>query len=154
MSVINFKCSPTQREEVKNKCWNIVREHYADSVYPNTNVKYEDEGKEVYTKRLNDLMESELCKIEENEDGLIFEFDSTENAGFSITSGVYGTGMGYSDNGLTFLKNMFESIVQAMPNITFEAQCECCDNWVSEEYTLVYDGETLTGDAEWFEYEE
>lgn len=154
MSVINFKCSPEQREEVKTKCWNAVHEHYSDTVYPNTNVKYENEGAAVYNKRLDDLMQSELCKVEETDDGLRFEFDSTEDAGFSIASGVYGTGMGYSDNGLTFLKNLFENLIKAMPDITFEAECECCDNWVSEEYTLVYDGSELSGDAEWFEYEE
>lgn len=154
MSVINFKCSPEQREAVKQKCWEIIHNHYSTSVYPNSNVDYKNEGKEVYAQRLTDLMASELCKVEETEDGLSFEFDSTEDAGFSIAMGVYGTGMGYSDNGLTFLKPIFIALVEQLPDISFEAECECSDNWVCEEYTCAYDGKELTGDAEWFDYDE
>jgi hypothetical protein len=154
MSVINFKCAPDKKEFVKNTCWEIIRAHYFDTVYPNTNVEYKNEGKEVYLERLNELMKTELCKTEETEDGLRFEFDSTEDAGFSIAMGVYGTGMGYSDNGLTFLRNIFKNLMTEMPEILFEAECECSDNWVCEEYTITYDGDCLSGDAEWLEYEE
>ena len=154
MSVINFKCAPDKREFVKKTCWEIIRTHYLDTVYPNTNVKYQNEGKEIYLERLNELMKTELCKTEETEDGLSFEFDSTEDAGFSIAMGVYGTGLGYSDNGLTFLKPIFTALVEQLPDVSFEAECECSDNWVCEEYTCTYDGKELTGDAEWFDYDE
>ena len=121
MSVINFKCSPEMREEVKTKCWNILQEHYFGSVFPNTRVEYKHEGKDVYLQRLNELMQAELCKVDDTEDGVRVEFDSTEDAGFSIASGVYGTGMGYSDDGLTFLKPVFDELMKELPDICFDA---------------------------------
>ncbi|MEE0965551.1 MAG: hypothetical protein U0L85_00705 [Bacilli bacterium] len=99
-------------------------------------------------------MKNELCKIEDTDDGICVEFDSTEDAGNSIASEVYGTGMGYCDLGLTYLKPLFNKIVKTFPNITFEADCECYDNWVSEEYHCSYDGENFTTDAEWAEYDD
>ena len=153
MSVINFKCSSEQKNDVKKKCWEAIHKHYSNSVFPNSNIKYENEGKDVYSARLDELMKTELCKIEDTEDGVRFEFDSTEDAGFSIASAVYHTNMGYNDNGLTFLKTLFDDIVQALPEIPFEAHCECDDEWVSEEYSCSYDGATFTSDAEWFDYE-
>ena len=154
MSVINFKCSPEQRDDVKKKCWSAIHKHYINSVFPNSNVQYKKEGKDVYSSRLDDLMTVELCKIEDTEEGISVEFDTTEDAGFSIASAVYGTNMGYCDEGLTFLKTLFDDIVQALPEIPFEAECECYDEWVSEEYSCSYDGKTLTGDAEWLNYED
>lgn len=154
MSVILFKCNNERKEEVKQKVWNILHEHYLDSVFPNSHVEYENEGEKVYSKRLNELMESELCKVEEAEDSLRFEFDSTEDAGFSIAMGVYGTGMGYSDNGLTFLKPVFDALIKDLPDVCFEAECECFDNWVCENYTCSYDGETFECDAEWMDFED
>lgn len=151
MSVILFHCDSDKKEEVKNKCWEILHEHYYDSVYPNTHVEYENEGDDVYRSRLNELMQAELCKIEYTEDGIRFEFDSTEDAGFSIASGVYGTGMGYSDDGLTFLKPVFDALIKELPDICFEAECECFDKWVSEEYSCSYDGKYFDCDAEWME---
>ena len=154
MSIILFKCSPERKEEVKNKCWNILHEHYYYSVSPNTKVKYENEGETVYRRRLNELMQDELCKIEDIEDGIRVEFDSTEDAGFSIASSVYGTGMGYCDDGLTFLKPVFDELLKELPDVCFEAECECYDKWVSEEYHCSYDGNTFECDAEWAEYDE
>ena len=113
-------------------------------------MKYENEGKEVYAARLNELMEKELCKVEETEEGISVEFDSTEDAGFSIADNVYGTNMGYSDNGLTFLKPVFDELMKQMPDVCFEAECECSDSWVCEEYSCSYDGEIFECDAEWF----
>lgn len=153
MSVINFKCAPEKREEVKQKCWEIIHKHYSDSVFPNTKVEYKNEGKDIYNRRLTEIMQSELCNVEETDDGLSFTFDSTEDAGFSIAMGVYGTGMGYSDNGLTFLKPMFNALLENLPDVPFTAECECCDNWVSEEYSCSYDGETFETDAEWDEFD-
>jgi hypothetical protein len=154
MSVINFRCTSEQKEDVKKKVWNILHEHYSSTVFPNTRVKYEDEGEDVYSSRLNKLMESELCKVEDTEEGIQFEFDSTEDAGFSIASAVYGTGMGYSDDGLTFLKPVFDALLKELPEICFEAECECYDKWVSEEYSCSYDGTNFECDAEWMEFEE
>ena len=152
MSVINFKCSPEMREEVKTKCWNILQEHYFGSVFPNTRVEYKHEGKDVYLQRLNELMQAELCKVDDTEDGVRVEFDSTEDAGFSIASGVYGTGMGYSDDGLTFLKPVFDELMKELPDVCFEATCECYDKWVSDEYECSYDGNDFECDAEWAEF--
>ena len=82
------------------------------------------------------------------------EFDSTEDAGFMIASSVYGTGMGYSDEGLTFLKPVFDAFMEQMPDVCFEGECECCDKWVCEEFSCSYDGENFECDAEWMDYEE
>ena len=65
-----------------------MHEHYLNLVYPNSNVKYEDEGEKVYSERLDILMKEELCKITDTEDGMCVEFDSTEDAGFSIAGSV------------------------------------------------------------------
>ena len=150
MSVINFKCEITRKEKLKIGVWNILKEHYLGSVYPNSNVKYEDEGENIYTERLEALMKEELCKIEDTEDGVCVEFDSTENAGFSIAGGVYGTGMGYQDAGLTYLRPVFEEIIKAFPDVCFEADCECYDNWISEEYGCSYDGKEFVSEEEEF----
>lgn len=154
MSVIVFKCEDDRREDVKNKFWEILRDHYLGTVYPNTRVKYDNEGEEVYAKRMDELMKDELCKVENVDEGVRIEFDSTEDAGFSIADGVYGTGMGYSDEGLTFLKPLFEELIKQMPDICFEAECECYDKWVSDEYECSYDGECFECNAEWMDYEE
>lgn len=154
MSVINFKCYLEQKEEVKNICWDILHKHYMESVSPNTNVDYEDEGEEVYAMRLTELMKNELCKVEDTEDGIQFEFDSTEDAGYSIAENVYGTSMGYSDNGLTYLEPVFDALIKQMPDVDFEAECECYDNWVSEEYSCSYIDGYFECDAEWMEDEE
>lgn len=61
MSIILFKCENEKIEEVKNKFWEILHNHYLNTVYPNTKVKYNNEREEVYTKRLTTLMEIELC---------------------------------------------------------------------------------------------
>lgn len=151
MSVINFKCSSERKEEVKNICWNILNKHYLNTVSPNTRVKYEDEGMDVYETRMNELMKSKLCKVVDNEDGIQIEFDSTEDAGFLIADSVYGTSMGYSDEGLTFLKPIFDELMKQIPDVCFEAECECYDKWVSEEYNCSYDGENFECDAEWDE---
>jgi hypothetical protein len=151
MSVIVFKCGEERRAEVKKTCFAILHNHYSNTVFPNSNVDYENEGKDVYADRLTELMKSELCKIDDTEDGVRFEFDSTEDAGFSIAMGVYGTGMGYSDQGLTFLKPVFDVLVKELPDVCFEAECECFDKWVSEEYHCSYDGECFECDAEWMD---
>ena len=153
MSVINFKCSDDKKENVKNICWSIIQKHYLSTVHPNTRVKYTNEGIEIYKKRLDELMNDELCSVEYTEDGVSFEFDSTEDAGFLIADCVYKTNMGYSDDGLTFLKPLFDELIIQMPNICFDAECECDDKWISEEYSCSYDGEVFETDAEWVEYE-
>ena len=154
MSTINFKCSVEEQENVKKLFWNILYEHYMNTVFPNTNIEYKDEGKEIYSNRMKELMEAELYKVEDTEDCVEIEFDSTENAGFLIADHVYKTNMGYNDQGLTFLKPIFDELIKQMPNICFEAQCECYDNWVSEEYSCSYDGQYFECDAEWMEDEE
>ena len=153
MSVIIFKCDNERREEVSKKFLDILQEHYYYSVSPNTKVKYENEGEDVYRCRINELMKEELCQIEDVKDGVKIEFDSTEDAGFLIADVVYGTGMGYSDDGLTFLKGVFDALIEEMPDVCFEAECECFDKWVSEEYSCSYDGKNFECDAEWMDFE-
>ena len=148
MSIISFKCEKEKKESVKEKVWEILRNHYFTTVSPNTRVKYEYEGDDVYLKRLDELMRDELCKIEDTAEGICVEFDSTEDAGFSIADEVYGTGMGYCDDGLTYLKPMFEKIIKELPDICFEAHCECDDKWVSEEYDCSYDGENFFSESD------
>ena len=154
MSVILFKCSSERKEYVKKNVWDILHKHYSESVYPNTRVKYEHEGDEVYAARLQDLMKASLCKIEDKDNGIRVEFDSTEDAGFEIASSVYGTGMGYSDEGLVYLKPVFDAFIETMPDIPFEGECECCDKWTCEEYNCSYDGSVFKCNAEWAEYDE
>ena len=153
MSVINFKCSFEKKEEVKNIFWTILQNHYLSTVRPNTNVEYNDEGKEVYFNRMNELMENELCKVNDLENGIQIEFDSTEDAGFSIADFVYKTSMGYSDNGLTYLEPVFDNLIKQLPDIDFDAECECYDNWVSEEYSCSYIDGYFECDAEWMNEE-
>lgn len=45
-------------------------------------------------------------------------------------------------------------IMKAFPDVCFEAECECYDNWVSEESQCSYDGEEFECDAEWADFEE
>ncbi len=153
MSIIRFKCAEEQKENVKNVFWDILLEHYYDSVYPNTKVEYKNEGDNIYKERLNELMLGYLCKVEATDDGVNIHFDSTEDAGFAIADNVYRTGMGYSDDGLTYLRPLFMTLVEKLPDICFEAECECADKWIYEEYECSYDGKTFESSAEWDEFE-
>jgi len=148
MSTITFCCSEKDKDALKAGVLEILRNHYFITVHPNTNAKYENEGEEVYRERLNQLMKNKLCRFEETDEGVLVEFDSTEDAGFAIADEVYHTAMGYSDNGLTYIDPIFEAIVKAFPSVSFEADTECADNWVYEENHYSYDGETLTKDDE------
>lgn len=147
MSIINFTCGAAQMETVKSGIWNIIHAHYLGTVFPNSNEEYEDEGRDVYSERLHELMKEELCQIADTEDGFSVTFDSTEDAGYSIAQQVYGTGMGYSDQGLTSLPPMFKEIVKQFPNIHFEADTECYNKWASSENQYTYDGSTLKMDG-------
>ena len=148
MSIINFICESNKKEELKTGVWEIIHKHYLNTVYPNSKVKYANEGKNVYAERLHELMKEELCIITDTEDGICVEFDSTEDAGFSIADNVYRTNMGYNDEGLTYLKPVFEEIIRAFPEVCFEADCECYDKWVSEEYHCSYDGEEFISEED------
>ncbi len=147
MSVINFVCNNEQKEEVKAGVWEIIREHYLSTVFPNSNVEFEYEGKNAYRPRMEELMKSELCRLEDTEDGLTVDFDSTEDAGMSIAASVYGTGMGYSDQGLTYLFPVFKKIAEKFPGICFEADTECIDKWVEAYNHFSYNGSMLTVDG-------
>jgi len=144
MSTIKFICNDTQYENLKTGVWSLILEHYLSSAFPNTNANYEHEGKDVYRERMHQLMLTELCHIEACEDGIIVDFDSTEDAGFSIAKSVYGTEMDYSDQGLTFLLPLFKNIVENFPDICFDADTECIDNWVEAYDHFSYDGNILT----------
>ena len=148
MSVINFQCDKEFIQELKTGVWEIIRQHYLDSVSPHTMDNVEKESKETYIERLDALMQKELCKISETEDGVCVEFDSTEDAGFSIGDEVYKAGPRYNDNGLTYLNPLFESIIEKFPDVCFNAYCECYDNWVSEEYHCCYDGNEFSSENE------
>ena len=77
MSTITFICGEERKEQLSKGIWSILFQHYFTTVYPNSRVDYENEGKEVYTSRLDDLMKTELCKFQDTEEGLFVEFDST-----------------------------------------------------------------------------
>jgi hypothetical protein len=62
--------------------------------------------------------------------------------------------MGYSDDGLTFLKPVFDELMKELPDVCFEADCECFDKWTSDEYSCSYDGKTFECNAEWMEWDE
>ena len=147
MSTISFQCTEDEKAALRIGVLDILRNHYFTTVHPNTNAKYEREADAIYLTRLDLLIKEKLCSIEETENGLVVEFDSTEDAGFAIVDEVYHTTMGYSDNGLTFIDPIFEGIVKAFPNISFEADTECADNWVYEENHYSYDGANLTKDG-------
>ena len=148
MSTITFQCNEAEKTILKAGLLEIITNHYFTTVRPNTNAKYENEGEAVYRDRLGKLVNDRLCSFEETDEGMVVEFDSTEDAGFAIADEVYHTSMGYSDNGLTWIDPLFQSIVSRFPNIAFEADTECADSWVYEESHYSYDGEVLTKDGE------
>ena len=143
MSTITFTCDESQKESIKKGIWSILKNHYFTSAFPNTNVEYENEGDEVYLARLDDLMKDSLCQVEDTGSGISVTFDSTEEAGFSIASEVYGTSMGYSDWGLTNIVPVFEEIFEQFPSVPFDAHAECADSWAELEYDVSSDGITL-----------
>lgn len=147
MSIINFVCSDAQKEELKSGVWYLIKEHYLSTAFPNTNVKYDKEGKDVYRARLDELMRDELCRIDDTENGIAVEFDSTEDAGCAIAERVYGTDMGYSDEGLTYLLPLFKNIAEKFGDVCFEADTECMDKWVEAYNHYGYDGVLLTIDG-------
>ncbi len=147
MSIINFICDNTKKEALKAGMWELIREHYLSTAFPNTNAEYSRESKEVYRARLDELMRETLCRIDDTENGVAVEFDSTEDAGCSIASSVYGTQMGYSDQGLTYLMPLFRNIAEKFSDVLFEADTECVDNWVKAYNHYSYDGATLTIDG-------
>lgn len=143
MSVIKFVCTEEQKQDIIKGVWDIIKKHYFRAATPNNTIKYEYEGEDVYLGRLDELMQDELCDITDVDDGFSFTFDSTEDAGMSIVEQVYGTNMGYCDDGLTFVHPIFEAIVEKYNGIPFEAHCECYDSWVSMECDFSYDGTIL-----------
>ena len=155
MSVIKFVCTEGQKQDITKGVWEIIKEHYFRAATPNSTIEYEDEGEDIYLMRLDELMHTELCSIADTDDGFSFEFDSTEDAGMAIAEEVYGTSMGYCDEGLTFVNPIFESISQRFKDIPFEAHCECYDSWVSMECDFSYNGKTLKfNDVDYKKYQE
>lgn len=147
MSIIKFVCTDAQKEEVRAGVWEIIREHYLSTAFPNSNCKFTYEGKDVYRPRMEELMKSDLCTIEETEDGIAVDFDSTEDAGDSIAESVYGTDMGYSDQGLTYLFPLFKKIAEKFSGICFDADTECVNKWAESYNHFAYDGSVLTVDG-------
>ena len=147
MSTIIFTCEADQKNELKAGLWNVFFTHYRDTVRPNTNAKYEDEGDSVYDERLQKLMQAELWRVTESENGVEVEFDITEDAGVSIAGEVYHTTMGYNDNGLAEVDWLLQKITNRFPGIPFEADIEICDKWTDEKHHYAYDGESLCVDG-------
>ena len=143
MSIIKFVCTEEQKQNIIKGVWEIIKEHYFRAATPNNTIRYEYEGEDVYLGRLDELMQADLCAIVDTDDGFSFTFDSTEDAGMAIAGEVYGTSMGYCDNGLTFVNPIFETITKRYKDIPFKAHCECYDSWVSIECDFSYDGKTL-----------
>ena len=144
MSVIEFDCHGPEKNDVKNGVWKIIQDHYFQTVFPNSKVRYEDEGKEVYLDRLSGLMKNSLCKAYDKDGGVAIEFDFTEDAGFQITSEVYHTSMGYNDNGLSEVVPVFEKIIELFPGVTFESDIEIDDGENYKQQHYYYDGQELT----------
>ncbi len=147
MSVINFACSEAERDTLKAGVWEIIREHYLSTVFPNSNVEFEYKGRAHYREDMENLMKAELCRIEFTDEGMAVDFDSTEDAGFAIAENVYGTGMGYSDQGVTYLNPVFKKIAEKFPGICFESDTECINEWAETYYHFGYDGAVLTIDG-------
>jgi len=147
MSMITFHCTDAQRDALKTGIWALIRDHYLSTVFPNSNVSYDHEGEAVYRERLSTLMEAQLCTLSEDDEGIQVEFDSTEDAGYAIAESVYGTAMGYSDQGLTYLFPLFKAIAAQFGDIPFEADTECYDEWAESSNHFSYDGDTLTVDG-------
>ena len=143
MSVISFICKEEDRDALKEGVRKALRDHYFLTVLPNSNVKYENEGKDVYLARLDELMNNSLCSITDTEDGISVEFDLTEDAGYQITSEVYHTSMGYNDNGLSEINMLFEKIIKAFPKATFESDYVLDDGYSYEESHYSYNGKKL-----------
>lgn len=143
MSTITFICDTAKKDTVKNGVWNILKNHYYTTVFPESDKKYKNEGKAIYMARMETLMQEELCSVEDTKSGFIFNFDSTENAGNSIVSEVYGVSGGYDDNGLTAIIPVFREIVKQFPFVIFDAFAECNDQWLSQEYDVTYDGKVM-----------
>lgn len=153
MSIITFTCEAAKRDEIKSGVWSIIHQHYLHTAFPNSRVTYENEGEAVYSERLQELMKTSLCQLNDTEDGFSIEFDSTEDAGLQIAWGVYKTGMGYQDQGLTYIDPIFDKIIKQFPDVCFEAAAECDDGWSCEQSKYVYDGTQLTKteDGDWEE---
>jgi len=147
MSTIAFVCDAESKDTIKAGVWEILRAHYLRTVFPNTKVKYEKEGKEVYLSRLDSIKDS-LCSFTDTDDGVTVEFDVTEDAGFAIVNGVYHTSMGYSDEGLTYVDPIFKEVVKRFPEVCFEADVECDDGYSCFDLHFSYDGKTLTSDGD------
>lgn len=144
MSTIKFVCENEQKEQLKKFVWEQIRLHYYLNVAPNSQVTYENKGKEVYLSLLDKLMESELCQVSDQPYGILFELETTEDAGYAIAESVYGTLMGYNDSGLGSLNDLFEKTAEAFPDVFFEADIEIFNKWCEGEVHALYDGEKLT----------
>lgn len=144
MSTIKFVCPEEQKEALKSGVWELIREHYLSTVFPNSNDIVEYKGKAFYRGPVDELMKADLCTLTDTDDGLVVEFDSTEDAGMSIAQSVFGSFMGYSDQGLTYLFPVFKKIVKQFPDISFEADTECVDKWVEHYFHFSYNGSVLT----------
>ena len=60
MSAITFVCNDSQKTILKSGVWEIIKDHYLGTVFPNSNAEYENEGEEVYRARMDTLMQEEL----------------------------------------------------------------------------------------------
>lgn len=152
MSVINVISNNIDDDlQVITEC---IQQHYFDTVSPNTNVEYTTEDDEVYLQRILELMQNELCSVELTKQGFSIDFDTTEDAGFSIASEVYHTSMGYSDNGLIYLEGLFKNIIDRLPNIKFDADLYCADKWDCFEGKASYDGNEFIYETDEESYED
>ena len=44
MSAITFVCNDSQKTILKSGVWEIIKDHYLGTVFPNSNAEYENEG--------------------------------------------------------------------------------------------------------------
>ena len=95
MSTIYFECKNETKEALAKKVFEIIKDHYFETVEPPVGTSREAENDETYITRLTQLMNDMLYKTSDSDEGIVVEFDTTEDAGFAIAENVYKTSNGY-----------------------------------------------------------
>lgn len=148
MSTIYFECDSEIKNQISKSVFQIVKQHYLNTVAPPPDKTFERESDEVYDSRMEQLMKDQLYRSSDSEEGVTVEFDSTEDAGYAIAENVYKTGNRYRDYGLTNVGVLLEEITHQFENVKFTAEIYIQDKYVDEECTYVYDGEKLSNGSE------
>ena len=144
MSTIYFECKNETKEALAKKVFEIIKDHYFETVEPPVGTSREAENDETYITRLTQLMNDMLYKTSDSDEGIVVEFDTTEDAGFAIAENVYKTSNGYRDYGLLNVGLVLDKIVKEFPDVEFHADVYVQDKNYEEECTYDYDGTYLS----------